>query len=119
MRRYSCALRVVVVGGLLLGSRAGAQSVSDLQAMSIGQLETLDVTSVTKTREDLSDAPAAIYVITHDDIVRSGAATAARNPAPGAQPAGRPRPAPAATSSPRAASAATTPTRTSPTSCWC
>jgi iron complex outermembrane receptor protein len=76
MRRYSRALRGLFVGGLaLLGDRAGAQSVSDLQAMSIGQLETLDVTSVTKTREDLSDAPAAIYVITQEAIARSGAAT--------------------------------------------
>src|SRR5258708_1352536 len=33
----------------------------------------LDVTSVSKTAEPLSGAPAAVYVITHDDAVRSGA----------------------------------------------
>ena len=52
---------------------AAAQTVQELQGMSIGQLQSLDVTSVTKNREALSDAPAAIYVITQDAIHRSGA----------------------------------------------
>jgi len=56
-------------------TEAGAQTVQDLQQMSIGQLESLDVTSVTKTNVALSDAPAAVYVITHDAITRSGAQT--------------------------------------------
>ncbi len=76
MRRFSCVLRGIIVSGLTLaGGSAGAQSMRDLQEMSIGQLEGLDVTSVTKTREDLSDAPAAIYVITQEAIARSGAVT--------------------------------------------
>jgi iron complex outermembrane receptor protein len=54
---------------------AHAQSVQDLREMSIGDLEALDVSSVTKTSEALSNAPAAIYVITHDEIERSGAVT--------------------------------------------
>jgi iron complex outermembrane receptor protein len=41
--------------------------------MSIEDLGNLEVTSVSKRPQSLSDAPAAIYVITHDDIVRSGA----------------------------------------------
>jgi iron complex outermembrane receptor protein len=52
-----------------------AQSIEDLRGMSIGDLADIDVSSVTKTRQSLSDAAAAIYVITHDDIVRSGART--------------------------------------------
>jgi iron complex outermembrane recepter protein len=48
-------------------------SVEDLRGFSIDQLTQLKVTSVTKSPEPLSDAPAAIYVITHDDIIRSGA----------------------------------------------
>ena len=57
-----------------LGSGAArAQTVGELRDMSIEQLANLDVTSVSKRAEPLSDAPAAIYVITHDDIVRSGA----------------------------------------------
>ncbi|HEX4050069.1 MAG TPA: TonB-dependent receptor [Steroidobacteraceae bacterium] len=43
--------------------------------MSIEQLINVQVTSVSKTPETLSDAPAAIYVITRDDIRRSGAET--------------------------------------------
>ena len=35
------------------------------------------ITSVSKTTEQLSDAAAAIYVITHDDIIRSGATSIA------------------------------------------
>ena len=41
--------------------------------MSIDELADVDVTSVTKTAESLADAPGAIFVIGHDDIVRSGA----------------------------------------------
>ena len=40
--------------------------------MSLEQLSNLTVTSVSKAPEALSEAPAAVYVITHDDIVRSG-----------------------------------------------
>src|SRR3546814_4599144 len=34
-----------------------------------------DLSSVTKSAARLSDAPASIYVITHDDIVRAGTVT--------------------------------------------
>ena len=56
-----------------LGSAALAQSAEDLQHMSISELANIDVSSVSKSDERLSAAPAAIYVITHDDIIRSGA----------------------------------------------
>jgi len=52
-----------------------AQSIDELRDMSIDALANLDVTSVTKSAGTLGDAPAAIYVITHDDIVRSGTLT--------------------------------------------
>jgi len=52
---------------------ASAQSVEDLRQLSIDQLSDIDVSSVTKSTESLRNAPAAIYVITHDDIIRSGA----------------------------------------------
>jgi len=51
---------------------AQAQSVEDLQSMSIEQLANLSVTSVSRRQENLSDAAAAIYVITAEDIRRSG-----------------------------------------------
>ena len=67
----------VVLGGLLgLGFlSARGQTVRELQEMSIGQLQSLDVTSVTRTPQDLGDAPAAVYVITPEAIARSGART--------------------------------------------
>jgi len=43
--------------------------------MSIEDLATVNVSSVSKTDQPLGDAPAAIYVIDREDIVRSGAAT--------------------------------------------
>jgi len=52
-----------------------AQSLQQLQQLSIEQLSQIQVTSVAKRKEKLSDAPAAIYVITHDDIMRSGFTT--------------------------------------------
>ena len=49
------------------------QTVEDLRGLSIDDLANLKVTSVSKRPESLADAPAAIFVITADDIRRSGA----------------------------------------------
>jgi iron complex outermembrane recepter protein len=49
--------------------------VSSLKALSIEDLMKIEVTSVSKAAQPLSDAPAAVYVITRDDILRSGART--------------------------------------------
>jgi iron complex outermembrane recepter protein len=54
---------------------AWTQSIERLREMPIEQLSEIDVTSVSKTREPLSDAPAAVYIISHDDIMRSAATT--------------------------------------------
>lgn len=56
-------------------SSAEAQSVQELRNLSIEDLANVEVTSVSKTSERLSDAAAAVYVISHDDIIRSGATT--------------------------------------------
>jgi len=48
-------------------------SIDELNSLSIEQLGDIQVTSVTKTAEPIRQAPAAIFVITHDDILRSGA----------------------------------------------
>ena len=47
--------------------------VEDLRALSIDQLAQLEVTSVAKRPTALNETPAAIYVITGEDIRRSGA----------------------------------------------
>jgi iron complex outermembrane receptor protein len=45
----------------------------DLTEMSLEDLANIEVTSVSKRAQSLSDAPASIYVITSNDIRRSGA----------------------------------------------
>jgi iron complex outermembrane receptor protein len=54
---------------------AHAQTLQDLREMSIDDLAEVSVTSVSKTAQPLGNAPAAVYVISREDIVRSGAAT--------------------------------------------
>lgn len=60
---------------MMTASPACAQSIDDLKSMSIEQLASVDVTSVTKSAETLSGAPGSIYVISRDDIARSGVTT--------------------------------------------
>lgn len=52
-----------------------AQQISarDLSNLSIEELGDIEVSSVSKIAQPLSTAPAAIFVITHDDVMRSGA----------------------------------------------
>jgi iron complex outermembrane receptor protein len=49
--------------------------VSDLADLSLEQLSAIEVTSVSRRPERLSDAPASIYVISAEDIRRSGVTT--------------------------------------------
>jgi iron complex outermembrane receptor protein len=65
--------RGILAAGVLAASAVRAQSVEDVQGLSISELANLQVSSATKTSEALGDAPAALYVITHDEIIRSGA----------------------------------------------
>lgn len=65
------------VWALLWPLAAQAQSLDDLQGMSIEDLGEVNVSSVSKTDQPLGDAPASIYVLSHDDIIRSGAVTLA------------------------------------------
>jgi iron complex outermembrane receptor protein len=56
-------------------ARAGDDDLRALKGLSVDQLLDLEVTSVTKRRAPLGDAPASIYVITAESIRRSGAHT--------------------------------------------
>src|SRR5690242_8793018 len=49
----------------------------ELQSLSLRELADIQVTSVSKAPEQLRAAPAAIYVITQQDIQRSGVTTLA------------------------------------------
>jgi iron complex outermembrane receptor protein len=48
-------------------------SMNSLKTLSIEDLMNIEITSVSKTRESLIDAAAAIYVITREEILNSGA----------------------------------------------
>ncbi|MCE5313423.1 MAG: TonB-dependent receptor plug domain-containing protein [Armatimonadota bacterium] len=50
-----------------------AGSDSDLASMSLEELMSIEVTSASRKPQKLSDIPAAVYVITQEDIHRSGA----------------------------------------------
>ena len=52
-----------------------AASQDELSGLSIEELANLEVRSVSKFDQPLSAAPAALYVIDHERIVRSGAVT--------------------------------------------
>src|SRR6266853_452879 len=68
--------RALVFNVFFLASAAvGAQPmrVADLADLSIEELGNIQITSVSRHAERLSDAPAAIFVITREDIRRSGA----------------------------------------------
>ncbi len=74
--------RSLKIGALFLASATGsaaraAQGVEaqDLSNLSIEQLANIQVRSASKRPQPLSDAPASLYVIDHDQIVRSGALT--------------------------------------------
>lgn len=65
-----------LLAGILGSGAALAQgTLQELGKLSLQDLGKIVVTSVTKTPEALGDAPAAVYVISHDEIMRSGART--------------------------------------------
>jgi iron complex outermembrane recepter protein len=71
---YVCLLSVAAA------EQATAQqiaAVEDLGRLSIDELANLQITSVTRQPQPLSQAAAAVYVITNDDIRRSGATSVA------------------------------------------
>ena len=74
---YCCRNLVLATGAacLALPSIAAAGGQADLADLSIEELANIQVMSVSKRPERLQDAPAAVFVITADDIRRSGADT--------------------------------------------
>ncbi|MHB1204061.1 MAG: TonB-dependent receptor plug domain-containing protein [Rhodospirillaceae bacterium] len=54
---------------------AGAGEVPDLSPLSIEELASLEITSVSRRAEPMSGAPASVYVVTPDQIRRFGAET--------------------------------------------
>ena len=79
MKRAVWFASAVATVSVLFAGPALAQSVavaaSDLSRLSIEDLAELEVTTVSKHPESLAHAPAAIYVLTGEDIRRSGVQT--------------------------------------------
>lgn len=77
----------ILFSGLLLSLPALADDAMDWSKLSLNQLQNLKVTSVSKKSERAFDAPAAVYVITREDIRRSGTTSIAEalRLAPGVQ----------------------------------
>ena len=76
---FACVLGAGAVCGSSQAENLGSpkQRLADLADMSLEDLTQIEVTSVSKHKERLSDAPAAIFVITEEDIRRSGVTTIA------------------------------------------
>jgi len=69
-----CALGVVSPAAQGLSTHlAAVPELKDLAELSVEQLSAITVTSVARRSQPLSSAAAAVYVITNDDIRRSGA----------------------------------------------
>ncbi len=74
----ACTGRMLLAGMLAVcplanASAAGPQSVPDVTSMSLEDLMNMQVTSVSKRSQKVADAAAAVFVITQEDIRRSGA----------------------------------------------
>lgn len=74
MSRWWAACVVAAICG---GGIARARADASLAELSLQELSNLQVTSVSKSAELLREAPASIYVITHDDILRAGVTSVA------------------------------------------
>lgn len=72
-RTRIAALAISVASCALLAARRASAEEVDPFALSPEQLFDATVMSVSKTDEKLRDAPAAVYVLTSEDILRSGA----------------------------------------------
>lgn len=58
-------------------AEAGPETLESLARLPLQELARVEVSSVSKSPEPLAQAPAAIYVIGHDEIMRSGASNLA------------------------------------------
>lgn len=67
----------VALRSLSVQAQAHPQDTQSLKELSLEQLGELDVTTYSKTPSELWDTPAAMYVISGDDIRRSGATSIA------------------------------------------
>jgi iron complex outermembrane recepter protein len=75
MSKRVLAVAALALSALPVQAQLLAQNsdpLSELSRMSLEQLSNVEVTSVSKSAQSLSSAPASIYVISREDILRSG-----------------------------------------------
>jgi iron complex outermembrane recepter protein len=72
LRRFVRPVARILCAVMIVAQVASAQSITDVTAISLEDLMNLKVTSVSKRAQKLADAPAAIFVITQEDIRRTG-----------------------------------------------
>ena len=75
MRLPLLALLVICTALSLFAQGPSSESDNPVKKLTLEQLGNIEVTTATKEPEEIRKTPAAIYVITHDDIERSGATT--------------------------------------------
>ncbi len=68
-----CVLAVAYRSNAAPGDQGDELSTSSLKSLSIEDLMNIEITSVSKRAEPLNDAAAAVYVITREEILNSGA----------------------------------------------
>src|SRR5882724_4662029 len=73
VRQASCWLSALVMLFAVVLPSGAQQKTADLTSLSLEDLMNLQVTSVSKKDQKISQAAAAIFVITQEDIRRSGA----------------------------------------------
>ncbi|TRX61813.1 hypothetical protein FNH22_03270 [Fulvivirga sp. M361] len=63
----------IIITCIAVVGQASAQDTDELFELSLEELMSIDITSVSKTAEKLQDVASSIYVVTQEDIERSGA----------------------------------------------
>jgi iron complex outermembrane recepter protein len=78
VRRIALTFAAALIAGTTAavaaeGETTVAANVQDLSRLSIEELANVEITSVARRPQPLSQAPAAVFVITNDDVHRTGA----------------------------------------------
>src|SRR4029077_18444166 len=68
---------ILLVAGSVRAADTNSRTTNSVPELSLEDLVNLKVTSVSKKEEKLNDAAAAIFVLSNDDLRRSGATTVA------------------------------------------
>src|SRR5688500_1809994 len=68
-------LTFYLLASIIFAGAQGLISIDSLSSLSLEELMNVEITSVSKKSERLQDVASSIYVLTSDDIMKSGATT--------------------------------------------